>query len=198
VAKRTERTRGAGRRIPVAAGCRTLPPGFGLRRSSGPLSILIGLLALLACGGGGEPVTVEQLRGDWTGHEGRELAIEGTVVDPDSAVEYVTVAPSRYFAVDDGTGTLNVWYNAVKLRCPPREGTTVSVTGTVRKPKNKDFHVFAARWLEVREELPQAEHEVRRCELSYDEQRILAMQGREALREHWKRRGQPERRLASD
>lgn len=157
------------------------------------VTMVVGLGALASCKPA-EPSTAAAIRSDYAGHMGRSLRVSGQVVRPSSTVRYVWVGAANYFTLEDETGRLNIWYG-VGMRCAPRIGSEVSVTGKVIKPEQSSIHIFSARRVSIESSPPLAEDEVRLCELSNREIEVYETQGREALEEYWRSRGRPVKRV---
>jgi len=158
-----------------------------------PLMMLTILAALTGCTQS-EPTTAAAIYSDLPGHLDRSVSLSGTVVRRDSRVTYVWIGAANYFTLKDESGRLNIWYG-IGMRCPPRIGSEVSVTGKVVKPDENSPYLFSARSVSIESSPTLGENEVRLCQLPVEELRIHEMEGPEALREHWKARGKPVRKI---
>jgi len=96
-------------------------------RTSARLTIAAGITFLASCGSP-EVVTTAAIGADYPGHANRTLRLRGVVPKPSTLVGYVWVGAANYFPLEDETGRLNIWHG-IGLRCQPRVGSRVSVTG---------------------------------------------------------------------
>lgn len=101
---------------------------------------------------------------------------------------------------------MDVWYDTVQGRCPPRIGAKVIADGKTKAITLLDTSIgdsatrqaFIAARFSVDDEPPLAAGEVRLCKLSLQEQQRLAMDGPEALEELWSATGKQVKTIVFD
>lgn len=160
-----------------------------------PCTLAVAALALVAGCGSGEPATAAAITHDYSGHMGRTLHIDGTVVRYTGAVTYVWIGLADYFTVEDSTGRINVWFGM--MTCKPRIGSRVTVVGKVTKPEKASFHIFNLKRLKVHSSPPVGKDEVRECMLPREEQEIYGREGIEGLQYYWKEHGKPFKKVVN-
>jgi hypothetical protein len=139
-----------------------------------------------------EFATISAITSNWDSYKDRGVQIEGVRVTRNSGVISVSSRLLDYIAIEDESGRMNVWYSTVQRRCPPRMGATVTVDGNVVDMQTTDAETgetgtrqaFVAGSFSIENEPPLGDGEVRVCQLSLEEQQMLAMKGPEALEDY--------------
>lgn len=159
-------------------------------------------LLLLGCGRV-EYASTSDIQADWGAYADREVRIAGRRVAEHSNMRLVTTGGMDYITIEDASGEMQVWYNGprLRIRCPPRIGSELTVAGTVREISvvNPDAaemeirRIFAAETISIDSEPPLDSDKVRLCQLSLEEQSRYAYEGPDGLEDHWRATGKPVR-----
>ena len=134
-------------------------------------------------------VTIGTITSNWDSHRDGEVRI-GVRVSRSSDVISLSSRLLDYITIEDESGRIDVWYNTVQRRCPPRLGATVTADGEVADiettnpvaGETQTRPAFVAGSFAIDDEPPLADNEVRLCQLSLQEQQALAMEGPEGSR----------------
>ena len=121
-----------------------------------------------------EVATIGTITSNWDSYRDREVRIEGVRVSRSSNVISLSSRLLDYITIEDQSGRVDVWYNTVQRRCPPRLGATVTADGEVVDIETTDPEAgetqtrpaFVAGSFAIDDEPPLAENEVRLCQLS--------------------------------
>ena len=166
----------------------------GIMKTS--IGCALGVMMSLSCQQA-EVATIGTITSNWDSHRDREVRIEGVRVSRSSDMISLSNRLLDYITIEDQSGRIDVWYNTVQRRCPPRLGATVTVDGEVvdietTDPEAGETHTrpaFVAGSFAIDDQPPVAENEVRLCQLSLQEQQALAMDGPEGLEDYWSATG---------
>jgi hypothetical protein len=154
-------------------------------------------LPLLGCGQA-ELTSTAAIKADRKAFMDEVVRLEGRHVRRNSNMSFVTTAPVNFIVLEDESGTIRVWYNTARRRCPPRTGAQLVVEGKVVESQRDPGHVFLAESITTESGPQLADNEVRLCQLSINEAQIEAEYGPDGLKDYWREQGKPERELVYD